>query len=393
MSDRLRQQIASLNANLEELEADAQRRNDLQTKHDKLSAEKQRLANELTETAASLKASKQLQDQMKSLDEEFDRVKPTIGRAIDLLKQEELLRTQLTEFETQQQRLTDARQQLIELCESFNLDVPGSSADNAVLLSFFENVTQEQLKSATDKEQIDQKTLDFLDGLQRSWNRRKELVDQNGQITQKLEQLEQAKTSIDDEIKQVRKFRDAANQVKKDVIEEVFNESLNRLWGQLFGRMVKSEPFRLSLSELKIVARKLKVHFEASSDGNRFGQPGAVLSSGNLNTAALSLFLTLNLIEQSRHDVLVLDDPVQNMDDMHVIHLAEVLKSVVRESGRQIIVAVHERPLFEYLSLELAPTHSSHSLMTLELERNAQSFLSKIAPRRYEWQPDNLAFG
>jgi DNA repair protein SbcC/Rad50 len=99
------------------------------------------------------------------------------------------------------------------------------------------------------------------------------------------------------------------------------------------------------------------------------------------------------LIEQSRHDILVLDDPVQNMDDMHVVHLAEVLRSVARESGRQIIIAVHERPLFEYLSLELAPTHFSHSLMTLELERSAQSFLSKIAPKQYEWQPDNLAFG
>jgi exonuclease SbcC len=227
----------------------------------------------------------------------------------------------------------------------------------------------------------------------RSWNRRKNLVDDCGQIAQKLERLEQAKTSIDDEIKRVRKFRDVANQVKKDVIEEVFNESLNRLWGQLLGRLVKSEPFRLSLSELTIVARKMKVNFEATSDSNQFGQPGAVLSSGNLNTAALSLFLTLNLIEQTRHDVLVLDDPVQNMDDMHVVHLAEVLKSVARETGRQVILAVHERPLLEYLSLELAPTHSTHSLITLELERDSESFLSTIKPTCHKWRADNLAFG
>ncbi len=393
LSDRLREQIVSLNANLEELESDAQRRNDLQTKQDELTAEKKRLANKLTKTAASLKESKQLQTRMKSLDEEFNGVEPAIGRAIELLKHEELLRTQLTEFVTQQQRMTNARQQLIDLCDSLDLDAAKLSGDDETLVALFENAVQDRLETATDNDKIHQTTLDFVDRLRHAWNRRKELVDLSGQIAQKLERLEQAKTSIDDEIKRVRKFRDVANRVKKDVIEEVFNESLNRLWGQLFGRLVKAEPFRLSLSELKIVARKLKVHFEASSDGNRFGQPGAVLSSGNLNTAALSLFLTLNLIEQSRHDILVLDDPVQNMDDMHVVHLAEVLRSVARESGRQIIIAVHERPLFEYLSLELAPTHFSHSLMTLELERSAQSFLSKIAPKQYEWQPDNLAFG
>lgn len=393
LSDRLRQRIESLNANLEELESDAQRRHDLQTKQDELSAEKQRLSNKLIKTAASLKESNQLQTRMKSLDEEFDRVEPAIGRAIELLKHEELLRTQLTEFVTQQQRITNARQQLIDLCDRLSLDVPESSADDAGLVAFFENATREQVESAADKEQIHQQALDFLDELVRSWNRRKNLVDDCGQIAQKLERLEQAKTSIDDEIKRVRKFRDVANQVKKDVIEEVFNESLNRLWGQLFGRLVKSEPFRLSLSELKIVARKLKVNFEATSDSNQFGQPGAVLSSGNLNTAALSLFLTLNLIEQTRHDVLVLDDPVQNMDDMHVVHLAEVLKSVARETGRQVIVAVHERPLLEYLSLELAPTHSTHSLITLELERDSESFLSTIKPTCHKWRADNLAFG
>ena len=38
--------------------------------------------------------------------------------------------------------------------------------------------------------------------------------------------------------------------------------------------------------------------------------------------------------------------------------------------GRQVVVAVHERPLFDYLTLELSPSFAGDSLITVEISRN-----------------------
>jgi ABC-type hemin transport system ATPase subunit len=52
-----------------------------------------------------------------------------------------------------------------------------------------------------------------------------------------------------------------------------------------------------------------------------------MLSQGNLNTAALTLFLALNLSVLSQLPWLVLDDPVQSMDDVHIAQFAALLRT------------------------------------------------------------------
>ena len=54
--------------------------------------------------------------------------------------------------------------------------------------------------------------------------------------------------------------------------------------------------------------------------GNQAAPPAAMLSAGNLNTAALTLFLALNLSVERRLPWILLDDPVQSMDEVHVAH-------------------------------------------------------------------------
>ena len=80
-----------------------------------------------------------------------------------------------------------------------------------------------------------------------------------------------------------------------------------------------------------------------------------MLSAGNLNTAALTLFLALHLSVDPRLPWLLLDDPVQSMDEVHIQQFAALLRTLAKRHGRRILIAVHERALFEYLSLELSP--------------------------------------
>jgi exonuclease SbcC len=94
-----------------------------------------------------------------------------------------------------------------------------------------------------------------------------------------------------------------------------------------------------------------------------------MLSAANLNTAALTLFLALNLSIETRLPWLILDDPVQSMDDVHITQFAALLRMLARTRARQIILAVHDRALFDYLSLELSPAFEDDRLITVEISR------------------------
>jgi len=116
------------------------------------------------------------------------------------------------------------------------------------------------------------------------------------------------------------------------------------------------------------------------------GSPQMMLSAGNLNTAALSLFLALHLAVEPLVPCLVFDDPVQAMDEVHVAQFAGLIRVLSKNHGRQVVIAVHERELFEYLSLELSPAYAGDELITIELgDRTSDE--SERATRR-TWTPD-----
>lgn len=112
-----------------------------------------------------------------------------------------------------------------------------------------------------------------------------------------------------------------------------------------------------------------------------------MLSAGNLNTAALSLFVALHFAVKPLVRCLVFDDPVQSMDEVHVAQFAGLIRVIARQHDRQVVVAVHERALFEYLALELSPAYQGDELITLQLGDAGESWTW----HRHSWEPDRLA--
>jgi len=170
-----------------------------------------------------------------------------------------------------------------------------------------------------------------------------------------------------------RSLAHSAVSVRSSILGRVFNETLNSTWRDLFTRLAPGELFTPefmlpSAGRSKSSARLTTSHRGASSDS---GSPGLMLSSGNLNTAALTLFLALNLTASPKLPWLLLDDPIQSMDDVHISQFAALLRTLNKKEGRQIVIAVHERALFEYLRLELSPAYEGDSLTTVELERKS----------------------
>lgn len=87
--------------------------------------------------------------------------------------------------------------------------------------------------------------------------------------------------------------------------------------------------------------------------------PQFVFSSGQRRAAGLAFLLSVHLARSwTKWDTLLLDDPVQHIDDFRALHLVEVL-AAFRQSGRQIVCAVEDEALADLLCRRLLSTSTA----------------------------------
>lgn len=86
-------------------------------------------------------------------------------------------------------------------------------------------------------------------------------------------------------------------------------------------------------------------------------EPSVVLSSSQLNVLAVSTFLSLNLaIETLPLQVVAMDDPLQSLDTVNLLGLADLIRRV--RATRQVLVSTHDERLADLLSRKLRPVAS-----------------------------------
>lgn len=189
----------------------------------------------------------------------------------------------------------------------------------------------------------------------------------------RLSRLLEAQRTVKRERDMVNALRTAASEARTAIVGRVFNERLNAIWSDLFVRLAPSEPFVPAFMLPKKDGEPVSALLETvHREGGIYGRPGAMLSAGNLNTAALTLFLSLHLSVTPELPWLILDDPVQSMDELHIAQFAALLRTLAKGEDRQIIIAIHERQLFDYLTLELSPAFPGDKLITVEVSKTAE---------------------
>lgn len=81
--------------------------------------------------------------------------------------------------------------------------------------------------------------------------------------------------------------------------------------------------------------------------------PRFVFSSGQRRAAGLAFLLSVYLARPwSRMRTLVLDDPVQHIDDSRALHFAKVL-TAMRRTGRQVVCTIEDESLADLLCRRL----------------------------------------
>jgi energy-coupling factor transporter ATP-binding protein EcfA2 len=120
-------------------------------------------------------------------------------------------------------------------------------------------------------------------------------------------------------------------------------------------RMLRQDS-NVTLAKLRLEGSGTQRHVALDIDVD--GQPGAalaVMSQGELNCLALSLFLPRATLAESPFRFVVIDDPVQSMDPAKVDGLARVLQEAAKT--RQVIVLTHDDRLPQAIwRLDIAAT-------------------------------------
>jgi exonuclease SbcC len=215
-----------------------------------------------------------------------------------------------------------------------------------------------------------------------------ELQSTRDNVQERLMRTRSHKAEADHRIELAKGLSAEARTARTALVRRVFNDELNAVWRELFIRLAPDEPFIPAFALPKdgsgAVEAALETHYRSGGFG---GNPRTMLSAGNLNTAALTLFLALHLSVRPTLPWLVIDDPVQSMDEVHIAQFAALLRTLSKQQGRQVIVAVHERSLFDYLALELSPAFLDDRLITIELGRSANGVTTAAWDLR-TFQPD-----
>ena len=294
----------------------------------------------------------------------------------------------LNQLRSRDQRVTTIRSTVAQFATELEIAVVG---DGENLQAAIERVLEEVNKretSLSERLTIRKEVFELQKDREQKLKRRTTVTRSITGSQEKLQRLKRSKNQADLRIRQVRDLATRVRKTRTEIIRQVFNDSLNTVWRDLFVRLAPDEPFvpAFALPDVQAgpVEAVLETHYRT---GGRGGNPRSMLSSGNLNTAALTLFLALHLSVKPTLPWLVIDDPVQSMDEVHVSQFAALLRTLSKEHGRQVILAVHEKSLFDYLALELSPAFENDRLITVEIGR-ASSGETVLTYEPWIWKAD-----
>jgi DNA repair exonuclease SbcCD ATPase subunit len=186
----------------------------------------------------------------------------------------------------------------------------------------------------------------------------------------------------------IESLRDASLMVTRKQVENVAP-----LFQRIYSRIDPHPTFRVTqiLAEMERGKGLLRVGVADPDQEGDAHEPVPILSSSQLNSLAVSLFLALNLAVPSlRLGLTMLDDPLQSLDSINLLGLVDVLRRF--RAHRQIVVSTHETRLLGLLQRKLRPVRQGERLITLAFDgwsRSGPSFRTIVQP--YEETANVLA--
>ncbi|MES5930168.1 AAA family ATPase [Bacillus cereus group sp. MG9] len=178
-----------------------------------------------------------------------------------------------------------------------------------------------------------------------------EIIVHNNHVEEQIIQLKMERSKLNEKVTNLNKTTTSLSNYIENVFGDFGNNAkdyLNQYYSpiQKYFRYLNPLPTRSSI-KFEGEGEKLfvKVIFDEHDDEGDITTPKNVLSSGQLNVLAISIFLGMNDSQKIHElDFIAIDDPIQNMDDINQFSICDVLGSV----KKQLIFSTHN---FEFLKL------------------------------------------
>jgi DNA repair exonuclease SbcCD ATPase subunit len=117
--------------------------------------------------------------------------------------------------------------------------------------------------------------------------------------------------------------------------------------------------------------------------GAESAEPYVVLSNSQTSALAISLFIGMNLgASQLPLQACLLDDPLQNLDEVHLLGLVDVLRRL--KQTRQVLITTHDTKFASLLARKMRPVHSGRTVVI----RLGDQVRAGIGPVLEEIEPD-----
>ncbi|MEX2402409.1 MAG: AAA family ATPase [Rhodothermales bacterium] len=299
-----------------------------------------------------------------TVDDIIDRIDNLNGQIDQQTEQLNPLRSQKEELVKERDEVRDQRATLIS-----QLNAVRERADD-VLEDRKEDAGQVDEKPATDNQNAQQEVPDLDSGkLEREINERRRLRTQLDEkvsdveaslalkkienLQARLDEERQKREETQEELRYTRERHEQADKVRQRVKSEagqVHKDRIRKLAPLLTELYSRLRPHVDWMNLETKVRGNIQLYLRFDVDGKN---PSLFFSSGQRRAVGLAFLLAVHLgCTWSRFNTLILDDPVQHIDDFRALQLTELL-SAIRRSGRQIIVTIEDEALARLLRRRL----------------------------------------
>ncbi len=135
--------------------------------------------------------------------------------------------------------------------------------------------------------------------------------------------------------------------IKKNLDVDLFNKIYQSLNPH---RRFKNIDFKVNVSH-----NKVGINFNAKHSTIN-GRPEFLFSSAQLNTFGVSMFLSMALRQNWLNlDTVLLDDPIQNLDDINVLSLIDLIRGLLDlKTGKQVMLSTHDERFYNLVKKKFA---------------------------------------
>lgn len=97
--------------------------------------------------------------------------------------------------------------------------------------------------------------------------------------------------------------------------------------------------------------------------------PELFFSTAQLNAVALSIFLggALTIQNPALHTIFI-DDPIGHFDDLNVLSFIDVLRTIISQTGWQVVISTHEENFYEIMKIKLNPKYYNSKFLLFKDE-------------------------